>query len=354
MRLKETGGSEYKASDGVRQVRFVPGELDNHEQNSEETDSSKWGSRWKQLLSDLDRFIIPVFLLMAVIALGIFQPTILVFTVVTLVLLAPSVLIHEWGHYIVARRNGLGVEEFSIGFGKRLWSRRSKKTGVLWSFKAIPLGGSVEVAGMTVNDVEKNEVPRERAYIHAKPWTRFKVVTAGVFLNVVLAWVVLSFASLGVSGEWSLRGVLLAPLAAGLTLIMLTREASMALGSAVVSWDADVSSILRMPEHLETGLATATDGGMNPFLYYALILSLINLSLAIFNALPLFPLDGYHALVAVLDKIRNVRAKRKGRERPSPLRKEQLTAYTRVTGAALGVFVISIFSRDIIRMLTSG
>lgn len=348
MRLKSGGA----ASDTTRQVKFVP-ESQEHEERHE-VESPQQVSRWKQLLNDLDQFIIPVFLILAVTALGFFQPTVLLFTVVTLVLLIPSVLVHEWGHYIVARRKGLGVEEFSIGFGKRLWSRRSKKTGVLWSLKAIPLGGSVEVEGMTVNDVEKKETPTERAYIHAKPWTRFKVVTAGVVMNVIMAWGVLSIASLAISGEWNFRGVLMAPLAAGITLIMLITEASKALGSAVVSWDAEVSSILRMPEHLETGLITATDGGMNPFLYYALILALINLSLAIINALPFFPLDGYHAFVAVLDGMRNVRAKRKGRERPSPLRKEQLTAYTRITGAALGIFVISIFGRDIIRMLTSG
>ena len=58
-----------------------------------------------------------------------------------------SVMIHEWGHYATARRFGMKVTEFFVGFGPKLWSTRRGETE--YGAKAIPAGGYVRIVGMT-------------------------------------------------------------------------------------------------------------------------------------------------------------------------------------------------------------
>ncbi len=100
-----------------------------------------------------------------------------------LALLSVLVLVHELGHYIAARKAGMTVEEFGIGFPPRLFSWKAK-TGTVWSINAIPLGGFVRIKGESGEDVG---APDSFA---AKSWLRrFSVVIAGVVMNVVLAWV---------------------------------------------------------------------------------------------------------------------------------------------------------------------
>ena len=71
-----------------------------------------------------------------------------------LVVLTPLVFVHEFGHYWVARRNGVKVETFSIGFGKELFGF-TDKAGTRWKFSAIPFGGYVKMFGQ--NDIGPDE-----------------------------------------------------------------------------------------------------------------------------------------------------------------------------------------------------
>ena len=57
------------------------------------------------------------------------------------------ILIHEFGHYIMARKFKVGIKEFAIGMGPKLISRTSKKTGIAYSLRAIPIGGFVSMDG---------------------------------------------------------------------------------------------------------------------------------------------------------------------------------------------------------------
>ncbi len=94
------------------------------------------------------------------------------------------VFIHELGHYIVARRNGMRVEVFSIGFGKPLFSWMRK--GIKWQFCPIFFGGYVRIAGMEKEgDLEPYEVPD--GFYSKKPWARIKVALAGPVVNLVFA-----------------------------------------------------------------------------------------------------------------------------------------------------------------------
>ena len=92
--------------------------------------------------------------------------------------------IHELGHYIVARRNGMKVEVFSIGFGKPLFSWMRK--GVKWQFCPLFFGGYVKVAGMEKEgDLEPYEV--KDGFYSKPPWARIKMALAGPVVNLVFA-----------------------------------------------------------------------------------------------------------------------------------------------------------------------
>ncbi len=114
---------------------------------------------------------------------------ILVFAVGILLFIA-LVLVHEWGHYIVARRNGVQSEEFGLFFPPRLWSRKLK-SGMVLSFNALPLGGFVKLKGENDSDERKGSLGA--ASLGAKAKIMLAGVTmnllAGIILLMVLAWI---------------------------------------------------------------------------------------------------------------------------------------------------------------------
>jgi regulator of sigma E protease len=105
------------------------------------------------------------------------------------------VFIHELGHYWVARKVGMRVEAFSIGFGRPLYTW--EKDGVKWMICILPFGGYVKIAGM---QREGSREPYEIAggFYQKKPWQRIKVALAGPLVNICFALLV--FAILWVSG----------------------------------------------------------------------------------------------------------------------------------------------------------
>lgn len=310
----------------------------------------------KYALLIADRYVIPTMLLLLLGLLLFIAPTIVLFAVVVLAMVSPCILLHEAGHYWVARRAGLGVEEFSLGMGKRVWSRVSKKTGVRWSVKSLPIGGSVAVAGMTVEEVEEKDVPHERAFIYASIWTRLRVALSGVAVNLLLALVTFCVLSVIVTapeyGIW--KALLLSPLSAVFIFVTLVIQTVGALLGALstLGFGGEVSSLLSMPQVVHGGLQEATSAGASPFVYYGMVFAGLNISLAVLNALPFYILDGGHALVAVIDGVRKVRARRENRvEKFSPLRASRLAIYNKVTGFTLIAFIAVVYTKDLIRML---
>lgn len=108
-------------------------------------------------------------------------------------LLALGILIavHEFGHFWVARRCGVYVERFSIGFGKAIWQRKGKD-GTEYTLAMIPLGGYVKMLDERVEAVPEHQ--RHMAFNNKKLWQRSAIVAAGPFANFVFAvfayWVV--------------------------------------------------------------------------------------------------------------------------------------------------------------------
>jgi regulator of sigma E protease len=100
------------------------------------------------------------------------------------VAIAILIAVHEWGHFWVARRCGVKVERFSLGFGKVLWSFKDRHD-TEFSLSLIPLGGYVKML-----DERQDEVPealRDQAFNNKRVWQRFAIVAAGPAANFVFA-----------------------------------------------------------------------------------------------------------------------------------------------------------------------
>ena len=97
------------------------------------------------------------------------------------------ILIHEFGHYAVAKWLGVRVEVFSIGFGKRLIGFRRGETD--YRIAAIPLGGYVKMSGENPMD-ERSDDPRE--FMNHSRWHRFLIAVAGPAMNIMLSIVLLT------------------------------------------------------------------------------------------------------------------------------------------------------------------
>src|SRR5215510_7837094 len=103
------------------------------------------------------------------------------------VILGFMILIHEFGHYAVAKLLGVRVEQFAIGFGKRLIGFRRGETD--YRINAIPLGGYVKMSGENPMD-QRTDDPRE--FLNHPRWHRFLIAIAGPAMNILLAVVLLT------------------------------------------------------------------------------------------------------------------------------------------------------------------
>lgn len=108
--------------------------------------------------------------------------TILVFIVVLGIL----ILAHEFGHFITAKKAGVKIEEFGVGFPPRVWGRKGKD-GVFYSINWIPFGGFVKLKGESGENREDQD-----SFAHKPIRIRALILAAGVLMNVVLAYILFS------------------------------------------------------------------------------------------------------------------------------------------------------------------
>ena len=124
---------------------------------------------------------------LALIVLIVLRPSIAV-TVAIVVGLIFTIMLHEWGHYIAAKKSGMKVTEFFLGFGPRIWSFRKGETE--YGIKAIPAGGYVRIVGMT-NLEEVDPADEARTYRQATVGKRLITVLAGIIVNLSIALVLI-------------------------------------------------------------------------------------------------------------------------------------------------------------------
>ena len=107
--------------------------------------------------------------------------------IVTLILfiliLGSIVFVHEFGHFMMAKLNGVYVYEFAIGMGPKIWSKKGKETE--YTLRAIPIGGFCMMAGEDLEDDDLKKIPKEKRLQAKKPWQRFLIMFFGAGNNFI-------------------------------------------------------------------------------------------------------------------------------------------------------------------------
>jgi RIP metalloprotease RseP len=115
-----------------------------------------------------------------------------------LVALLVSVMLHETGHFVTAKRFGMKCTRYFVGFGPTLWSTWRGETE--YGIKALPLGGFVKIVGMTSLD-EVDPEDEARPFRRAPAWQRLIVLAAGSFMHFVIAAVLIFSLALAIGIE---------------------------------------------------------------------------------------------------------------------------------------------------------
>lgn len=190
------------------------------------------------------------------------------------------VLIHETGHFVVARLCKVKVKEFAIGFGPTIWRKQGKETK--YALRLIPLGGFVNMEG------EEERSDEEGSFSKASIPKRIAIVAAGGLVNIIFAIVVYTILMTVMTGNFgkalSYTGDFAFSIIESLKLIF----------SGGVSVDQ-----LMGPVGISEVVAQTT--GIAEFVY---ILAVISLSLGVTNLLPFPPLDGGKIVLLLIEAIR--------------------------------------------------
>ena len=100
------------------------------------------------------------------------------------------ILVHEFGHFITAKKAGVHIYEFSIGMGPLIKTHKGKD-GINYNIRALPIGGFVSMAGEVYEDDDTKKIKKEDFMCNKKWWQRVIILAAGVFNNFLLAIVIL-------------------------------------------------------------------------------------------------------------------------------------------------------------------
>jgi regulator of sigma E protease len=153
--------------------------------------------------------------------------------------LAVLMVVHESGHYLAARRFGMRVTRFSIGFGPTLWRHRPKGSSTVYQVAIIPFLAYVQIAGM--NPYEENDPKDPGSYTNASLWARIVTIAGGPLANYLFASIFFFFGFLlggrTISDEASMR-IAVSPDGPAHAADMRTGDKILAIkGTAVHDWD---------------------------------------------------------------------------------------------------------------------
>lgn len=239
-------------------------------------------------------------------------------------LLGFLIIIHEGGHFLVAKLCKVRVNEFSIGFGPKLWSKQGKETK--YELRLIPFGGFVNMEG------EEEHSEKEGSFSKASIPKRFAIIVAGALVNIlfgILAYIILLMVRYYTVVEPNIIESISYAFSSTGTLIYAMFDSIVQLFSGKVSLNDMVGPV---------GISQmiSQTSGLSQFVY---LLALISVSLGITNLLPFVPLDGGKALLLIIEAIRR-----------KPLKQE-----TELKIQSIGFFILIVFSvlvayNDILRL----
>lgn len=112
--------------------------------------------------------------------------------IIFFIVLAVLVLVHECGHFLLAKRFGIRVDEFGLGFPPKIWGKKFGETE--YTINWIPFGGFVRIFGENPDDDSTNGPDAKRAMMHKPRWKQAIVLFGGILFNFIFAWVLISFA----------------------------------------------------------------------------------------------------------------------------------------------------------------
>ncbi len=107
-----------------------------------------------------------------------------------LVVLAVLIFVHELGHFLVAKKSGIRVDEFAVGFPPKIfsWTRGETK----YVLNLIPFGGYVKIFGENPDEESISGSDSARSFVNAKKWKQISVLIAGIAFNIIFAWLLIS------------------------------------------------------------------------------------------------------------------------------------------------------------------
>ena len=197
-----------------------------------------------------------------------------------IVILGFLVLIHETGHFAIARLCKIKVKEFAIGFGPVIWKKETKNTK--YEIRLIPLGGFVNMLG------EEEQSDEEGSFSKASIPKRIAIVAAGGLVNIIFA--ILLYIVL----IWIITGNFITALGSSSNLVFAMFDSIKLLFTGGVTVD-DLMGPIGISQ------VVAQTSGIIDFLY---IMSIISISLGFTNLLPFPPLDGGKILIYIIEAIR--------------------------------------------------
>ncbi len=218
--------------------------------------------------------------------------TVIINAIKIVFLLGFLVLIHEGGHFLVAKLCKVKVNEFSIGFGKSIWKKQGKET--LYSLRIIPLGGFVQMEG------ESEESEDQKAFTNVSIPKRIAIVSAGAIVNILFGIIVyfllvsivgLQFAD--PSKDTILNRIYYGGINTGEFILSIFDSVKMLFTNGI---SADQ---MTGPVGISQIVVQATG-----FANYFYVLAVISVSLGVTNLLPIPALDGGKIVLLIIEAIR--------------------------------------------------
>lgn len=107
-----------------------------------------------------------------------------------IIILAILILVHEFGHFIVAKKSGIRVDEFGLGFPPKIFAKKWGST--TYTLNAIPFGGFVKIFGEDSHDEDISDADKKTSFLYKPKWIQASVLVAGVTFNIIFAWLCIS------------------------------------------------------------------------------------------------------------------------------------------------------------------